>query len=94
MSLLKEKKVHCNQHGQTNAAYACSHSVSSLQDEERRGLVFVRDEDGQYNGWCDECDSFLMLHGGEWNDETEAFAKIRLLCEFCFEQLVELNKTS
>ncbi|NRP13481.1 hypothetical protein XMD517_002266 [Aliiroseovarius sp. xm-d-517] len=90
----EEKTVHCNLHGPSNPAYACSHSLTSLHDGRKRGLVFVRDEDGQYNGWCEECDKFLMNHGEEWNDETEAFAKIGLLCEFCFERLIEMNKTS
>lgn len=94
MGSQNKKTVQCCQHGQTNPAYACSHSIMSLRDGLKRGLVFVRDEDGQYNGWCNECDRFLMAHGEEWNDETEEFAKIRLLCEFCFERLIEINKSS
>ena len=90
----EEQRVHCHQHGPTKPAYACCHSIVSLRDGSKRGLIFVRDEDGQYNGWCDECDKFLMSHGEEWNDETEGFAKIGLLCEVCFERLIEMNKDS
>lgn len=86
--------MYCNQHGQANPAFACSHSVASLHDSRRRGLVFHRDEDVQYNGWCDECERSLVDHGDEWNDETEAFAKIRLICEYCFEQLIDMNEAS
>ncbi|MEL6505907.1 MAG: hypothetical protein AAFO61_11265 [Pseudomonadota bacterium] len=87
----EKKQVQCDQHGLTNPAFACFHCLTSLKDGQKRGLTFVRDDDGQYNGWCDECDKFLTDHGGEWNDKTEAFAKITLLCEGCFEQLIEMN---
>ena len=90
----ERKAVHCNQHGKTSPAYACSHSLTSLRDGNKRGLIFVNDEDGHYHGWCDECDEFLMSHGEEWNDETEGFASISLLCEACFERLIQMNEPS
>lgn len=37
------------------------------------------------NAWCDECDNLLMSVG-EWNDETEAFANIMMICENCYEK--------
>ncbi len=90
----ENKKVHCSQHGETNPAYACCHLVSSLRDGVERGLVFVRDDDNQYNGWCGECDEFFMANGEEWNDRTEGFAKISLICEGCFERLIKMNNVS
>ena len=88
------KAVQCRRHGETRPAYACAHSLASLKDGDARGLNYVRDEDGFYNGWCSECDRFLLAHGGAWNDETEGFAQIRLLCEGCFDQLIAMNGAS
>ncbi|MEP3921142.1 hypothetical protein [Ascidiaceihabitans sp.] len=88
------KKVECREHGQANPAYVCSHSLTSLQDGVRRGLIYVRDEDNHYNGYCNECDAFLMANGDEWNEETEGFAKIQLVCERCFETLIQMNQPS
>ncbi len=85
------KTVECAVHGQAPRAYACGHLVSSLNDCVVRGINWVRDGDGHVNAWCDACNDFLDQHGGEWNDQTEAHADIKLICENCFDRLRETN---
>ena len=46
-------------------------------------------EDG-YQGWCDECEK-VRFQEGEWNDVSEGFAKIRLVCEHCFFEMKQRN---
>ncbi|MBC6699429.1 hypothetical protein [Hymenobacter sp. BT190] len=46
--------------------------------------------DGELNAWCDMCDEKLM-EVGEWNDESESFAQIKLICDACFFDMKELN---
>ena len=41
--------------------------------------------------WCAECEEVRIRCGGDWNDESEAFAKIKLLCGGCWDRLKELN---
>ena len=38
------------------------------------------------DSWCEKCDSKRIGHGGEWNEESEAFAQIKLLCNSCYEE--------
>lgn len=86
-----DKKVECCSHGSRNAAYACIHTVESLQDSIPRGLIYVVDDDGCFNGYCDQCDAVLEKYGGEWNDESESFAQAKLICEGCFERAIKIN---
>ncbi len=85
------KKVECCSHGSRNAAYVCTHTVDTLRDNIPRGLTYVIDDDGCYNGYCDECDDVLERCGGEWNDESEGFAQVTLICEGCFERALAIN---
>ncbi|WP_216859300.1 hypothetical protein [Sulfitobacter aestuariivivens] len=45
------------------------------------------DENNAVNAWCDGCEKFRLANGNEWNDTTEAHAKIKLLCRNCFDEL-------
>jgi hypothetical protein len=76
----EERVVHCDDHGPRRAAFVCRHLVGGS------GLgFFTPDEPGDdLEAWCGECDR--VLHRcGEWNDESERFARITLICDLCFE---------
>jgi uncharacterized protein YjaG (DUF416 family) len=47
--------------------------------------------DDELNAWCDSCDE-VLTKVGEWNDESEAFAKIKLICDACFFEMKKLNQ--
>jgi hypothetical protein len=87
------KKVECCNHGLRNEAYVCQHLVTS----EFNGFWESFDSDstkeyvdGELNAWCNECDK-VLVEQGEWNDISEAFAKIELVCDACFFEMKELN---
>ncbi len=86
-----DQMVACGEHGQTPPAFVCKHTFASGKDGVPRGLIWTRDDDGHINAFCDECDAYLDDHGGEWNDTTEAFAGIHMLCEHCFGRIAALN---
>jgi hypothetical protein len=44
----------------------------------------------ELNAWCDACDEVLSKVG-EWNDESERFAQIKLVCDVCYFDMKELN---
>ncbi|TYZ06210.1 hypothetical protein FY528_18920 [Hymenobacter lutimineralis] len=50
-------------------------------------VVYANDE---LNAWCDACDE-VLTRVGEWNDESEGFAKIKVVCDACFFDMKELN---
>lgn len=81
----KDSKVNCDEHGVVNPSFVCRHLVNwtgtgfNVPDK-------PPDPDCPFkNAWCDECDKLLMSVG-EWNDETEAFAGVTMICENCFEK--------
>ena len=47
--------------------------------------------DGLYpDAWCDECDKVLDDEG-EWNEKSQAFADIKVICCQCYEAIRERN---
>ena len=85
--------VECAQHGATRPSFVCQHLLQSLKTGESCEVNWTRDEDNQVNAWCDQCDDYLLANGNEWNDKTEAFASIKLICEDCFGTLKTTNPT-
>ena len=89
----ENKRVECGKHGTRYPAYVCQH----LNLQTRVGFYepFASDpgvtySDDELNAWCDACDE-VLLRVGEWNDESEAFAKIKLVCDVCYFDMKELN---
>jgi len=86
-------KVECCDHGLRNRAFVCQHLITSefpgfwesFDSDSTKKYV-----DGELNAWCDECDK-ILLEQGEWNDMSEAFAKIKLICDACFFEMKKLN---
>ena len=84
-------KAECKTHGAQRAAYVCQHLNAPVEETMGRGFTAVRDEQGCINAWCDTCEAYLVANGDEWNDKTEAFASIRLLCESCAMERANAN---
>ena len=84
------KKVECNTHGLRNPAYVCQH----LNLTSKVGFIepYLKDaeEFEDLNAWCDECE-IIRSNEGEWNDTSERFAKIKLVCDKCYFEMKELN---
>ncbi len=83
--------IDCVTHGRVPASFVCSHILVSLSSLEPTGCIWVRDQDGCINAYCDACGDKLEEEGSEWNDAAEEFAKIRLICEGCFEKAARIN---
>lgn len=83
-------KVECGKHGTSSATYVCLHLVKG----EKLGFNYGYDPDDPDtlypDAWCDECEKVREAEG-EWNDRSEAFSDITLLCASCYEELRERN---
>lgn len=85
-----DKKVECDTHGTADATFLCQHLVGG------EGLGFNLGYDPENldalcpDAWCDECEKVLDAEGG-WNNESEEFAGIKLLCSHCYEDIREKN---
>jgi len=79
------RKVHCGVHGERHAAFVCQHLVLGS------GLGFIEpiegptslDETGEQCAWCSECEN-IRQHEDGWNDVSESFAHVTMICNTCF----------
>ena len=85
-------KVECPVHGTQEMAFVCQH----LAQGEKQGFHLGYDPDHPDelwpDAWCDACEAVLEQEG-EWNEKTEQFADIKLVCAQCYEALRALNWT-
>jgi len=91
-----QKKVECKSHGLSRAAFVCQH----LDLEHPKGFEEAfetykgmdLDEGDDFAAWCNECEKVRIQHDG-WNEKSEEFAKIKLICEECYFELKKFNST-
>ena len=86
------KYIECCKHGKQQATYVCQHIVQSLEDEKPRGFWCSNEspDNPRPDAWCNECEAIVNDAGG-WNDETELFAGVKLLCGACYDKAKHLN---
>lgn len=83
-------QIDCEFHGKSNEAFVCRHLF------EGKGLGFNQSYDPENpddicpDAWCDQCESVLEKEG-KWNENSEEFADIRLVCEHCYEEIRARN---
>lgn len=88
-----DKVVHCHEHGEQQTTYVCQHIIQTLRDKKPRGFWTSDNQDNpRPDAWCTECEKKLQEVGGEWNDESEAFAGVSLLCGACYDRAIAINK--
>jgi hypothetical protein len=85
--------VQCGTHGENLPAYVCSHLLEGLHARDIRSIGFHEAEpdldDPDSCGWCRACEEMRVAENG-WNDRSEGFAGIRLICSRCFDAIREL----
>jgi hypothetical protein len=76
--------MECRVHGIGKPAFVCQH----LQHGVGVGFFSPNDPPTQAEpwkqGWCAACEDVRSTAGG-WNDESEAYASVRLVCDGCFD---------
>ena len=93
----KQKKIDCNNHGFSRPAFVCQH----LDLKKTKGFVEAfetfegmdLEDDDDFQAWCNECEEVRKKYDG-WNEESEKFAKIKLVCEKCYFELKKYNTTN
>lgn len=88
----EETYVECSTHGKQQATYVCQHIVQTLHDEKARGFWWAEDlGNPRPDAWCSACEETVQESNGEWTDESEAFAGVKLLCGACYDRAREIN---
>jgi hypothetical protein len=89
---VRKDTVHCGQHGKQQATFVCHHIVQSLATNERVGFFTADDPDNpRPDAWCAACEKKVWETGGEWNDESEAFARVTMVCGACYDRAKMVN---
>ena len=92
----EEQYVECCDHGKQQATYVCQHIVQTLRDGKLRGFWSAEAEAGNTrpDSWCSACEDVVSKAGGEWDDESEEFAGVTLLCGACYDRAKAMNEQS
>ncbi|MDR4954648.1 hypothetical protein REB14_20900 [Chryseobacterium sp. ES2] len=92
--MLKQKNVDCCTHGYSRSAFVCQHldleTPKGFEEafDTYKGMDLEEEEDLQ--AWCSECEKIRNEYDG-WDEESEKFAGITLVCENCYFELKEFN---
>jgi hypothetical protein len=82
----------CDEHGDQEETFVCSHLAASLKSLEPVGFFYESLPRG--DAWCSACEEVRIAEGGDsgdWNERSEAFAQITLLCGGCYDKVREIN---
>ncbi|HEX8410599.1 MAG TPA: hypothetical protein VF883_17170 [Thermoanaerobaculia bacterium] len=85
-----KRQIVCDVHGASAPAYVCQHLVTG------KGLGFFAAadiENARPDAWCSACETTRISEGGEWNDRSEEFAGITVICAFCYDRARERNES-
>lgn len=87
------KKIECPEHGPQTTTFVCCHLTESLKTGKIVGYHCAEEdpEEPYPDAWCDACQNIFEEEGFEWNDRSEAFANINILCGLCYNRARKLN---
>ena len=83
--------VECPEHGRTQATFVCRHLAESLHTGRATGFFTSDAEQPRPDAWCAACEEMVWRTGGEWTEESEAFAGVTLICGGCYDRARALN---
>lgn len=93
---LKQKTVECREHRFSRPAFVCGHldlnSPKGFHEAFHTNKGMDLEEGEDFQAWCSECEKIRIQHDG-WNEESEKYAGIRLVCENCYFELKDFNVT-
>ncbi|WP_313376762.1 DUF6882 domain-containing protein [Chishuiella sp.] len=94
IKILKQQVLDCPNHGLQRKAFVCQH----LNLEKPVGFIEAFDtypkmelEEEDLQAWCNDCENIRRKHNG-WNEESEPYAQIKLICENCYFEIKNINQ--
>ncbi|WP_032096973.1 MULTISPECIES: hypothetical protein [unclassified Alteromonas] len=91
-----DNTVNCCKHGEQQATFVCQHLMDSMTTKNKVGYNSApeSDDNKRPDAWCNQCEVKRLECGGDWNEESEAFANIKLVCGCCYDQAKVINTSS
>jgi hypothetical protein len=84
--------IECRVHGEQQQTFVCRHLAKAVQTGEKVGFFWSGEPRG--DAWCAACEAVRIREGGltgDWNDRSEEFAGITLLCGACYDRVREFQ---
>ena len=79
--------IKCEVHGSQQTTYVCRHILDGTRDGNRVGFHSAVDPDNpRPDSWCDDCEKRFQSAGGEWDEQAEEKAQIKILCGLCYDK--------
>lgn len=92
---LKQKIIDCAIHGFRRPAFICQHlNLKNKNGFEEAFTTYPKmalNDDESFQAWCNECEEIRVQHDG-WNEQSEKFSKIKLICEDCYFDIKAFNQ--
>jgi hypothetical protein len=82
--MAESRIVHCGEHGERRPTFVCRHLLGGSARGFFEGQPNSVEDSDERCAWCEECERIRQKHGG-WNDESEAFAGVTMICDLCFD---------
>ena len=87
--------MECAVHGIRKPAFVCQHlskfTKIGFYESELGTDDPNYDPEFESQGWCQQCENIRAAQHG-WNDISEDFAKPKLICEGCFQEIKNANQ--
>lgn len=91
---IKDRFVKCGAHDYRRRAFVCKHLNHTTKVGFEEAFETFEDmellEDDDFQAWCNQCE-IVRQQEGEWNENSMAFADIKIVCEKCYFEMKELN---
>lgn len=84
--------IKCQVHGEQQETFVCRHLAKALETGEQIGFFWSGEPRG--DAWCSACETVRVREGGvsgDWNERSEKFVGITLLCGACYDHVKELQ---
>ena len=84
--------VECCEHGTVRPAFVCNHVFKGMNSGKKTGFIWSRDDEGQINAYCTECDMMLEAEfNGDWANVPRSRLDVSLYCENCAIRAASFN---
>jgi hypothetical protein len=83
--------IECDEHGETPCTFACQHLTFGVACGYHASVTNPADK--WPDAWCDLCEDAVQATGGEWTDESQKVANIKLMCTHCYDAARARNET-
>jgi hypothetical protein len=88
--LTMDSRMECPTHGLQKPSFICKHLQHGVAIGFHTPDEPLSKEEPFEMAWCSDCEA-IRAKEGEWNDCSESFAGVMVICEACFNKIRTRN---